>query len=87
MDHKEFIRQLGKAGLTQVEFANLPCMPPATLSSYRKKERVPDHAAVIASLVGEMADHGLEFRHVFERIGIQRNKPRGMGFDSQSERG
>ena len=77
MDYREFQRQLGKAGLRAREFADLIRMSRNSVTNYSKKGTVPPHLAVIASLLGEMAEHQIEFRGVFAKLKIEPKKPRG----------
>ncbi len=85
MDYNEFQRHIGKAGLKLNEFASLMQMTPTALSNYRKKDLVPVHLAVIAVLLGEMADNGLDFRTAIGKIDITPKKARGARIDKISE--
>ncbi|MEN6586130.1 MAG: hypothetical protein ABFE02_08840 [Sulfuricella sp.] len=51
--------------------------PDYDLRSIRCK--VPSHLAVIATLMGEMADRKIDFREALSRIDIVPKKPRGAG--------
>lgn len=77
MDYEEFLRNVGKAGLTLREFAALIRMNPVSLSNLSKKGLVPSHLAVMACLMGEMADHKIDFRAALGRIEIDSKRPRG----------
>ena len=79
MTYTEFQRHVGKAGLTVKAFADLIKMNRASLSNCAKRGEVPSHLAVIAALMGEMADKGVDFRKVMGRIDITPKKPRGAG--------
>jgi hypothetical protein len=79
MSYDEFLRQIGKAGLTVREFAELVKMNRISLSNYAKKGEVPSHLAVIAVLVAEMGDQKIDFRAVLSQIAIEPKKPRGAG--------
>lgn len=79
MTYEEFQRQIGKAGLTIRQFAELVKMNRISLSNYGKKGEVPSHLAVIAALLGEMAERKIEYREVLSRIDIAPKKPRGAG--------
>lgn len=79
MDYEEFRRQLGKAGLTAKEFAELVKLNRNSITNYAQSGAVPSHLAVIAALLGEMAEHKIDFRDVLSRIEITPNKPRGLG--------
>ncbi len=77
MDFEEFKRHIGKAGLTTREFAELLCMNRNSISNYAATGKVPSHLAVIAALMGEMAEQRVDFRAVLSKITITPNKPRG----------
>jgi len=79
MNYEEFRRQLGKAGLTAKDFAELVKLNCNSITNYAKSGEVPSHLAVIAALLGEMAEHKIDFRNVLSRIEITPNKPRGAG--------
>ncbi|MBK5073620.1 XRE family transcriptional regulator [Budviciaceae bacterium CWB-B4] len=80
MDYEEFKRQLGKAGLTGREFADLLQLNRNSISNLAQKDQVPNHYAVIATLMGEMAEHKIDFRPILERLELKKNEPRGKGF-------
>lgn len=82
MDYEEFKRQLGKAGLSGREFADLLKLNRNSISNLAQKEKVPDHLAIIASLMGEMAEHKIDFRSVIERVDLKKNEPRGKNINS-----
>lgn len=77
MQYEEFHRQIGKAGLKLREFAALIGMNPRSLSNLSHKEEVPSHLAIIACLLGTMADHRLDFRTAIAAVKVRRKKPRG----------
>lgn len=79
MTYEEFQRQIGKAGLTLREFADLVKMNRISISNYGHKGEVPSHMAVIAALLGEMAERKIDYREVLTRIDILPKKPRGAG--------
>jgi hypothetical protein len=79
MTYDEFSRQVGKAGLSIKEFADLIKMNRVSLSNCAKKGEVPSHLAVIATLMGEMADRKIDYAAVLSGIEIKRKKPRGAG--------
>lgn len=62
MTYDEFRRQLGKAGLSVKEFAGLVRLRPNSVTNYARVGEVPSHLAVIAVLMGEMADNKLDFK-------------------------
>lgn len=79
MTYDEFQRQIGKAGLTLRQFAELLKMNRISLSNYGKKGEIPSHLAVIAALLGEMAERRVDYREILSRIDITPKKPRGAG--------
>ena len=79
MNYDEFSRQVGKAGLSMKEFADLLKMNRVSLSNCAKKGEVPSHLAIIAALLGEMADRQIDYYAVLSKIEIVRKKPRGAG--------
>jgi hypothetical protein len=77
MTYAEFQRHVGKAGLTIKSFAELIRMNRISLSNYAKQGDVPSHLAVIATLLGEMAERGIDYKAALSRIEIAPKKPRG----------
>lgn len=77
MVYEEFKRHLGKAGLSIKELAELLRQNPNSYTNYKKKGKVPSHLAVIVALMGEMADHRLDFRTIIAGLDLTPNKPRG----------
>jgi hypothetical protein len=75
--YNEFLRQLGKAGLSIRSFAALIRMNRNSVSNYARRGEVPAHLAVIAALLGEMAERGVDFRGVLGKLEIGSKKPRG----------
>jgi hypothetical protein len=81
MTYQEFRRNIGKAGLTISQFAELVKMNPISISNYGKRGFVPNHLAVIACLLGAMADSHLDYKSALSGIEIQQKKPRGMSLN------
>lgn len=77
MTYEEFRRQLGKAGLTVKGFAEQIKQTPNSITNYAKQGEVPPHLAIIAALMGDMAESGLDFRATLSRIQFNPGKPRG----------
>ncbi len=78
MNYAEFRRLLAKAGLTLAAFADLLNMNRKSITNYAANGVVPTHLAVIAALMSNMVDNGLDFRHVVQVMDIQKKKPRGI---------
>lgn len=79
MTYDEFQQHIGKAGLQLREFADLVKMNRISIYNCAKKGEVPSHLAVIAALLGEMAERGIDYRDVLSKIEIAPKKPRGAG--------
>ncbi len=79
MEYQTFSRHVGKAGLKLKEFAELVRMQPGSVSNLARKEAVPSHLAIIAVLMGEMADAEVDFRQPLSRLDIVPKKSRGGG--------
>ena len=77
MTYEEFRRQLGKAGLTVKGFAELIKQTPNSITNYAAQGEVPPHLAIIAALMGDMAESGQDFRATLARIQFEASKPRG----------
>lgn len=77
MDYEEFRRHLGKAGLTNKEFAEIVKINRNSITNFKKDGEVPDHWAIVAMLMGVMADNGLDFKEPLSRIEIDQKKVRG----------
>jgi hypothetical protein len=87
MDFTEFERKIKQAGLTRQEFAGLMRMHPRTVYNYSKSspDRVPDHLAVVVSLLSKMHENGIEFSSIFSDLDLQYAKPRGAKVDKRSK--
>jgi len=83
MTYDEFLRQIGKAGLTIRQFAELTKMNRISLSNNKKKGHVPSHLAVISVLLGEMAERKIDFHAALSGIDIIPKKPRGAGMNGR----
>lgn len=77
MTYNEFRRQIGKAGLTIKEFAELIKQTPNSITNYAGHNEVPSHLAIISALMGDMAEAGHDFRVTLSRIQFDAGKPRG----------
>lgn len=70
MLYAEFRRHLGKAGMTINDFAAYLCIRPASVSNYSKSGSVPRAYAIIAVLLGEAADRGVNGAQLLRNFGI-----------------
>ncbi|WP_240327700.1 XRE family transcriptional regulator [Dechloromonas sp. HYN0024] len=83
MTYKEFRRLLGKAGLTAKEFAHLLSLNPNSITNYSSHGEVPPHFAIIVSLMGAMADQGIDFKEVISGITIPNKRTENLRSDYQ----
>mgnify|MGYP003486557700 FL=1 len=92
MNYDELIRNIGKAGLSVKEFAILLKANPNSITNLKKKESVPKNLGIIAVLLGEMVDKGLDYKHLFEKLNLNGQKrrrseeDRGMLFKKKNEK-
>lgn len=70
MLYPEFRRHLGKAGMTINEFAAYLGIRPASVSNYSKSGSVPRAYAIIAILLGEAADRGVNSAQLLGNFGV-----------------
>lgn len=70
MEYGEFRRHLGKAGMTINEFAAYLGVRPASVSNYAKKGTVPPAYAMVSVLMGEAADHAVDYKSALARFGV-----------------
>lgn len=77
MNYKTFRSHLGRAGLTNKDFADLVKLNSKSITNYAKDDKVPVHWAIVAMLMGELAGNGLEFQHLLRKMEIEPNKVRG----------
>lgn len=59
------------------QFAELIKQTPNSITNYAAQGEVPPHLAIIAALMGDMAESGLDFRGTLLRIQFDASKPRG----------
>lgn len=78
MTYTDFRHRLRTARLTAREFASLVQMNESSVTNYSQKGVVPFHLAVIVLLMGELADHQIDFRKAIVQLEIERKKPRGQ---------
>lgn len=65
MNYIEFKRQLGKAGLTNKAFAELVGINKNSVSNFKTKG-VPKNIAIIAILIAEMREVGMDFESIIK---------------------
>lgn len=70
MLYAEFRRHLGKAGMTINHFAAYLGVRPASVSNYSKYGEVPRNYAIIAILLGDTADRGVNGPELLGSFGV-----------------
>lgn len=76
LPYPEFIAELERAGLSVRSFAELIGMNPNSITNYAGRGELPQHIALVAVLVAEMATAGLDYRRAIARVAPTK-KPRG----------
>ncbi|MCG7548791.1 MAG: XRE family transcriptional regulator [Pseudoalteromonas sp.] len=87
MKYQEFKRQLLKAGLTVRAFAELIKQSPNSITNYAGIDKVPSHLSIIAVLLAEMKEAGIDYKTAIHRLELQTNKPRGRSINRKSKTG
>ncbi len=81
MEYKELIRNIGKAGLSVKEFAELLKTKPNSITNLKSKGKVPKNLAIIAILLGEMVDKKISYKQLFDGLEIEEQKARRVSGD------
>lgn len=79
MTYQEFKRRLGQSGLSAQDFANCVGLNPRSLSNYARGKRVPNHWAIVVTLLAELADRNLDVQEVLSKVKPQPRPKRGRG--------
>jgi len=74
MEYNEFVRHINKAGLSIKDFAGLIKVQPKTITNLSKKNEIPKHLIIIAVLLGEIVDKGLDYKYLFEKMNLSYQK-------------
>lgn len=77
MRYSEFKRQVAKAGLSLKEFSRLIKQSPTSISNYAKTDAVPSQLAIIAVLIAEMKERGINYQALIDTLDLVEKKPRG----------
>ncbi|WP_457747807.1 hypothetical protein [Sulfurimonas sp.] len=77
MDYEELVRNIGKAGLTIKKFAELIKANPNSITNLSNEEKkVPKNLAIIAMLLGELVDNGIDYKPLFDKLQLEPQKAR-----------
>lgn len=76
MNYKTFRAHLLGSGLNNKDFADLVKINSNSITNW-KADRVPEHWAIAAILIAELARNGIEFRTLLQKMDIEPNKVRG----------
>ena len=77
MKYSEFKRQVAKAGLSLKEFARLIKQSPTSISNYAKTDGVSSQLAIIAVLIADMKERGIDYQALINALDLSEKKPRG----------
>jgi hypothetical protein len=77
MTYTEFVDRVGRARLSIRGLARLVCTHANTFTNYAKDNHVPDHWAIVATLLAEMARHDVDFSTPLSRLELTPKKTRG----------
>jgi hypothetical protein len=77
MKYANFRSHLGRASLTNKEFAELVGLNSNSITNYAQNDHVPIHWAIVVLLMDEMAGNGIDFKHLLQKLDIKPNKVRG----------
>jgi hypothetical protein len=81
MKYEELIRNIGKAGLDVKQFADLIKANPNSITNLSLKDVMPKNIAIIAVLLGELVDKGIEYKPLFEKMDLKEQKARRKSDD------
>ncbi|RWE30567.1 XRE family transcriptional regulator [Mesorhizobium sp.] len=76
MRYADFLAELERAGLSVRSFAELIGMNPNSITNYARRGELPQHIALVAVLVAEMAASGIDYRTAIAKVAPTK-KPRG----------
>jgi hypothetical protein len=76
LPYATFVAELERAGLSVRGFAELIGMNPNSITNYKRTGTLPQHIALVAVRVAEMAAKGLDYRAVIAKVAPTR-QPRG----------
>ena len=74
MPYEESQILIVKSGLSIKEFAALLDMNANSITNYKKNGKVPTTIAVIAVIISDMKDDGLDFYPIFEKVRAYRDQ-------------
>ena len=85
MNYNEFKRNIGKAGLNLKEFALLIKASPNSITNLANRDTIPKNLAIISVLLGELVDNNIEYKHLFEKMDLTKQKARVESFGIKKE--
>ena len=77
LKYSEFKRQVAKAGLSLKEFARLIKQSPTSISNYAKTDGVSSQLAIIAVLIADMKERGIDYQALINALDLSEKKSRG----------
>ncbi|AEV27168.1 hypothetical protein Dsui_2829 [Azospira oryzae PS] len=77
MTYDDFVDCLGRARLSIRGFSRLVCTHANTFTNYAKDGHVPDHWAIVVTLIAEMARREVDFKGPLSQLELTPKKERG----------
>lgn len=77
VQYADFLKELGRAGLSVREFAGLIGMNPNSISNYARSGELPTHLSLIAVLIAGINELGGDYRQIMSKVELLPKKPRG----------
>ncbi len=81
----EFKKTLLDAEISLPKFAKLIQVSEKNIQSYKKKGKVPNAIAVVATCFAEMHHAGLDYRNIIEKLELKPKRKKGAGFAKKSK--
>ena len=77
MTYDEFVNCLEQARVSIRCFSSLVKTHANTFTNYSKNGRIPDHWAIIATLIVEMSKQGIDYKTLLSALDLNEKKVRG----------
>ncbi len=85
MTYDDFTTLLAGTNLSGQEFARMLSLNTNTVSGYKRTGQVPNHLAVIATLIRKLEESGIDYRSEIEALDLQPNARRGRAFSGDTD--
>jgi len=85
MTFNEFKKKLIDADLTLPKFAKLISVSEKNIQNYKKKEKIPNHLAVIVECFAIFKEKNIDFEKRIDMLKLRKNTKKGVGFQKNPE--